>query len=265
MKIYKSKFTLIELIVSMGVFSILLLVTTTIFNTAQEAWTKSSAKSMAFKNVRVALDIMTSDIQSISSSYEGIATPFWYKPEYGTGDNANELINFISETIMPNPWNQNNLCEIKYQLFNHNNLLNVNSGWIMRAITDSSSTKWNFYDESTQSMNYNVGLSGANNAFTANSDSNKWPIKLIPYVTDLTFNCYDNNGTLIPGTINYVVELPFYIEIELKCLDKESWEKWVAIDSSHADGESNEAQNFRQRHERTFKKNVLIGNRGQDN
>ena len=254
--IKKSYFSMLELVVVMGVFGILLLLTSIIFTAAQQAWIQSNSNVMTFENARIALDLMTRDIQSIYYSDNKI--PFWYKSQSGTGQYSRESINFVSYTETPPANTKSNLCEVKYQLYFNNNLTRTNSGWLRRSATGDNSSKWNFYD------NLTVGLTGGSNAFTANNNSNVGYQKLIPYVTNITFICYDETGNTIAGTTDSVVPLPFSIEINLSLLDKGSWQKWVAIDSNRA-VESPEAIAFRKKHERTFQKTVYIGNRGQYN
>ena len=259
-KYTKSCFTIVELIVSMGIFAILLLVASIIFGTAQKGWTQSTGRMMTFENARLAMNLMTNDLQSIL--YGGDRTiPFWHKPQSGTNVFSNELLNFVAR-VYPSPLASNNLCEVKYQLFHNNNLTRADSGWIIKSVThaNASRNRWNFYDNPT------VGLTTSNPAvlaFTADNTSSLWGQPLIPFVTDLKFTCYDEEGNVIVGVIDEPTPLPFSIEIELSLLDRDAWQKWVELDSNHGDGESADAQAFRKKNERTFRKTVLIGNRGQ--
>ena len=266
MKINKKLFSLIELIVVMGVFAILLLLTSVIFSTAQKTWTKSGNNTTTFENVRIALEIMSRDIQSIYNKQNKI--PFWYKTQSGNDEFSNESINFVAKTELPPEGATSNLCEIRYQLYHTNDLTNENAGYLMRSVTGnklsngSNNSKWNFYN------NITADLTGADNAFTANNDSGEPYQKLIPYVTGLSFVCYtepNESDEEIEGTTSInseTNELPFSIEIEISLLDKDIWNKWIAI-SNNTIPENSEAKAFRKKYERTFTKTVLIGNRGQ--
>ncbi len=260
MKIYKKFFSLIELIVVMGVFAILLLLTSIVFSTAQKAWTKSSGNTTTFENVRIAFEIITRDIQSIY--YKKNKIPFWYKRQSGTDEFSNESIDFVAKTELPPEGATSSLCEVRYQLYHTNDYSEENAGWLMRSVTGnkssngSNNSKWNFY------KNLTVGLTGDTNAFTANNDSGDSYQKLIPCVTNLSFSCYDENGNIVTGTTDAVIQLPFSIEVNINILDDDDWNKWVVI-NNNTGTETQEAEAFRKQNERTFTKTILIGNRGQ--
>jgi hypothetical protein len=128
----------------------------------------------------------------------------------------------------------------------------------MRSVTGDSSDDWNFYN------NLTAGLTGSDNAFTANNDSSEAYQKLIPYVTTLNFTCYDKTGGEISGTTNAVVSFPFYIQVDLSLMDKNSWQRWINLGGAPHDLQSSGAiYDFRKKHERTYSKTVLIGDRGQ--
>ena len=260
MKVKKTNFTLLELIISMGIFVILLFVTSLIFSTAQRVWTQSNTKIETFENARVAMDMMTRDLQSIISYYKDGKTPFWHKPQFGTNAYSNELINFAAKIS-----GYNKPCEVKYQLYYSNNLAGASAGFLNRSITykGASKKRWNF------SNNLTAGLTTSNPAvlaFTADNSSSLYPQTggLIQYVTDLSFICYDKTGTPIVGTIDSVIAIPFSVKISLSLLDKKTWKIWVEM-AGTVSGESTKAFAFRKKHERTFTKTVLIGNRGQNN
>ena len=251
----RSYFTALELLAAMTVFIILLLATSMFFTASQKAWIKSSDNSMTFENVRIAMELMTRELQSIY--YRENKIPFWHKSKSGTDGYSNQSLNFVSNTNVPQEGVTTNLSEVKYQLWYTADPTEDSAGWLMRSVTGDNSSKWNFYD------NLTVGLTGASNAFTANNDSSEGYQKLIPYVTNLTFTCYDDGGFPIDSTINAVTELPISIEINLSLMDNNSWQKWIGLGGTPQDLGSDPASDFRKRYERTFKKTVIIGNRGQ--
>ena len=284
MKVKKIYFTLMELVVSLGVFSILLLITSLIFSSAQRAWTNSSSSIITFENARIAMDLMTREIQSIY--YKNGIIPFYHKGKtFYTGGNKkynNESLNFVSETnMLPNEDCLSRLCEIKYQLYYTTSAVNSNAGWLRRSATGNrksngnNNTKWNFYDKCDNPFLETDTSSPVieRAAFTANNKSSDGFENLIPYVTELTFQCYSNNietdpnGTAIPigtDTEDKKRTFPFSVELSLSLMDKDSWQKWIDIGGEpHNLQTSGSAYDFRKKHERTFTKTVLIGNRGQ--
>ena len=227
------------------------------FSASQRAWLESSGSSMTFENARVAMELMTRELQCVY--YRENKIPFWYKSPSGANEYSNQSLNFVSYTNVPDAGVTSNLSEIKYQLWYTTDAREDSAGWLMRSATGDNSSKWNFYE------NLTAGLTGADNAFTANNDSSENYQKLIPYVTSLTFNCYDNEGFLIDGTTDAVVELPFSVEINLSLMDNDSWQKWISIGGTPNNIVTDPASDFRKKRERTFKKTVIIGNRGQYN
>ena len=58
----KNLFTLLEVLVSMGVFSLLMLALMQFFSAAQGVWEKSGSKSELFDSARVAAQLLTEDL-----------------------------------------------------------------------------------------------------------------------------------------------------------------------------------------------------------
>jgi len=300
MKTIKSYFTLLELVVSMGVFVVLLLSSTIIFNSAQKTWALADEKIQTSNNARLALDVIAKDIETSICFYEfsgnRIKVPWWHKPKYFSSNAVspslyrNELINMVSMNNRPRSSSYTNLCEIKIQLRYKNKLSNKNTGKLYRNYTDikngalynwgivhASNTITGPVDESVnppynEKGNYTVGLIGGNNAFTSNNDSSKYNQLLISHVYELKFYCYDENGNLIenydaggvalPDALTAPTEYPFSVDIELTLLPEEAWNKWVVL-AGTLNGESADAAAFRRRYQQTYTKTVFLGNRGQ--
>ena len=257
MKIKKKHFTVVELIISMTVFSLILVITTQLFSVIQRSWIKFGSDTMVFENASLALELMTRDIQCIY--YNDSLIPFWHKSQSDSNEFSNQSLNFIARTNFQQEGATTNLSEIKYQLYYTSDTKDSNCGWVMRSVTGDNSVddKWNFIS------NLTVGLTGADNAFTANNDSSENYQKLIPYVTDLSFTCYDRDN-IISSTTDAVVAFPFYIQLSMSIMDKDSWNKWINIGGQPDNLQSSgSVYDFRKKHERTFTKTVLIGDRGQ--
>lgn len=65
-----SRFTLVELLVAMGVFSVLLLVSMQIFSSSRRLWLNSERQNRAYADVRTAMEFITSRIQTQAYSDE---------------------------------------------------------------------------------------------------------------------------------------------------------------------------------------------------
>lgn len=273
------RFTLTELVVTMAVFVILLAVLLRFYGTAYKATSSSSEQSMIFENARIAMDLMTRDVQC--AYYKNGVTPFWHHAAVGSswGEYRNELLAFIAATSLRPNDESTKICKIKYQKYYSTNTTTSNFGWLRRSVTGdkdndgNTNPKWNFYN------NFIVGYTTEDTpggdtpvaALTANSMAHENYQKVIPYVTELSFTCYDKTGNTISSdpTTSIAADacqstaFPFAIEIILKLMDKNSWAKWISIGGCDGSGETSQARDFRISKERTFRKMILLGNRGQ--
>ncbi|MCF7792353.1 MAG: hypothetical protein K9M56_10210 [Victivallales bacterium] len=250
----KKYFTLMEMVVALAVFMILIAIVLTFYETVFEVSSTSRNSSNVFSNARVALDIISRDIQCIY--YKNEMTPFWNVSK----DNAeaagwdkqyqNDLIAFVSATPLPqNEGNISPLCEIKYQLFNDPDLSEDTAGWLLRSATGDNSDSWNFQ------YNFTAGGTGAGNAFTADNSSSEPYHKLIPNVTDLKFTCRGIDGSSLGTSAAGTTLFPYSISVELTLMDDVSWKKYI---TGGADKELIEQQNSR-----TFTKTIFVGEHGQ--
>ncbi len=304
-------FTLIELVVAMGVFALLMLVLLSLFSSAQKAWTRLSQESEVFENAQIAMDLIGRELQC--TYYEVNRTPFWYKcaTTWGGSDTApytnlcvassavaknaytrydNQALCFISSTLLPpNKDCKSRLCEIKYQLYKatlgSSFQTDTSAGWLLRSATgdvtsDGSNNLYNATSNPTGKYRFynfyavrGVGGTAAAQVFTMDEGSSEPWVKVIPYVTSLTFECYKRDGTSLAGyapanattsatPTSTLSPLPYSVKINLALLDKESWDKWKALVGTSTT-ESATARQFRQSRERNFSKTVVIGERGQ--
>ncbi|MCP4180028.1 MAG: hypothetical protein GY756_19880 [bacterium] len=262
----KKFFTLLELMISLGVLSLIILISMQFLNTSQKVWHFAADRQNSSVNARIALNMITRDLQCIYYGDNSNYVPFWHcHPQSATtwGAYRNELLAFVSATPVPsNDDCTSDLYEIKYQNYYYDGTSKTEkdlNGWLRRSITGNitnsgSNSKWNFFS------NYDVSYENKNSAFTANSNSSEDYQKLIPYVTDLSFTCHDIDGDIIPAQIpqnntssqydlkdygSLDVEYleptwknnsnvsyfapPYSINISLSVLDKDSWNKWISM------------------------------------
>jgi hypothetical protein len=272
-------FTIFELIVAFAVFMILIIIVLRLYSGVYSVTSKASRQGMVFENARIAMDLITRDLQC--AYYRNGAAPFWHwKPDNkpaAWGDYRNELLAFVSATSLPpNDVCNSNLCEIKYQLFYSTNKENEYNGWLRRSATgdhttSASNPKWNFYYNTGVGYETDILLTNSS-GFTANSTSSEDYQKVIPHVTELNFTCYDKDGNVIEPDKNITVienagtvtDFPYSVEVEMKLMDKDSWAKWLSLFSGtdYPETEPASASSFRQQNERQFKKTVFIGERG---
>ena len=300
-KIEKKCFTLIELFVSISIFTVILLVLMNFLKTVHTASNISRGEKNVFENSRIALDLITRDIQCIY--YGTDSAPFWHwrptSPPAAWGIYRNELLAFVSATsVPPNDVCTYDLYEVKYQLYYATNPTDDKAGWLRRSVTGNKTTtgdnyKWNYNNNynANPEPNFLVGYTSSTDgtipyaSFTANSTSNESYQKLIPYVTKFEITCYRRDGVdeaartitpdtqtstaaintgTQPSTLPAGMEFPHSIQINLSMLNKDSWQKWISIGGEPDNlRSSGTIYDFRRKYERTFTKTVLIGDRGQ--
>ena len=225
-------FTLLELILAMGILMIIMVIMLSFFSAAQKAWMSSSANAEIYENARVAMDLMTRDLQAAlyndENSTKGIY-PFWHE--------SDSRINFISATNVGDAADVSKIREVKYArsdgrttapkmtLDDLGNGTELKGGWLVRSVTGDSSVDPDYPNDNTKPLNkYNFALFPGSNpdlyriykvfkeivggTASANKSSNDFNY-VVPYVVSLKFTCYSNrfkdmrdiNGDTVAGTV----------------------------------------------------------------
>jgi len=278
MNIFKVKlslsFTLIELIVSIAILAVVAIAAFQFYSAAQNTWTKTESKREAFENARIALDIISRDLES--AYYGNGAGPFWHwKGDVDWDEYSNELLAFVADTPIPsNSACTTNLSEIKYQLYYTDNPNDDKFGWLRRSVTGnysdaSPNPKWNFFNNSIVGFTTNTNHGIPSAGFTANSNSSENYQNLIPYVLDVSFVCdtdTDAGAVIAPDTTTNlgadackVTQFPNLVIVNITLMDRSSWEKWVELVKSG----SLSADRFKEEHQKTFSRMIFLDDRGQ--
>ena len=171
-KIKRLRFTLVELIMAMAVFSILALVMMRFYSSAQQIWSKASQRSEMYNDAHVALDLMARELQCVIYNSDNTSLgiyPFWFQKikdvtgpanvYYPTTTSSNfELtqLNFIASTDLKPKNATSDICEIRYSFVPAGETpiaaaqsmdgQSIGEGWLIRSCTgdDSGTTLWNF-------------------------------------------------------------------------------------------------------------------------
>ncbi|HBM16845.1 MAG TPA: hypothetical protein DD381_10950 [Lentisphaeria bacterium] len=282
-----SLFTLTELVMSMAILSLLITVSFTLFSSYQNTWAITNARQEVFENARIAIDLMTRDLESAIYKTEDSSAPFWHHAKMSPGANWNEFSNELLAFVTYSPIPPNNNCtsnkyELKYQLYYAANHNDEHEGWLRRSITgnitdeDETDTRWNWQNNLTVGYTTEAVPTAS---LTANSTSSQDYRNLIPNVLDVSFVCdtdSDANSVLPPDQTTSKAnnacsasQFPTTVTINLTLLDKSSWDKWISLCGStvyHAPeytGEPEIARDFREAKQLTFTRTVLLGDRGQ--
>ncbi|MFZ2655982.1 MAG: prepilin-type N-terminal cleavage/methylation domain-containing protein [Victivallales bacterium] len=251
-------FTLIELIAAMGVFAIIMVIVMSVFTAANRAWANCRDRGEVYENARVAMDLISRDIQCIYYEYRKV--PFYHSTT--SGPNANEALFFTSATSIRPGAATSKICEVAYSFYNVDTS-GCKAGHLIRSVTaDNTPAKWNYYN--TPALSKVFANSDATYAFTQDSTSKEAYNPVIPNVVSLSFNCLKRDGTLIVPAATPEM-FPYSIVVNLTLLDSGSWAKWIAKsgDTSNPAGDPPAAKTFREENQRKFSKTIIIGERNQ--
>ena len=136
-------YTIVEVMVAMGIFLVMMTIMMQFFTSAQKVWNLASKKNMLYADARVAMNLMTRELQSVlydSDTDSSNIYPFWYEwttigadgknrseideyfvdnkdlPENGsTGVPYLTQLNFISTTDLKPVDEGSDVCEIRYK------------------------------------------------------------------------------------------------------------------------------------------------------
>ncbi len=256
----RKNFTLVEIIVSMGVFTVLMFILINITSATQKVWLGTSGRTNLFVDARMAMDLINRDLQGIlynDSSEPGRGIyPFYHQ--------ADDKINFISETAVGDSSDTSNIREVRYARGDGELKVNddaesaialVREGWLARANTAdklSAADEYNFAaipkSASDPNRAYRIWRRLASGVSSTGGNGFQ---EIIPNVVSLKFTCYnrdeedmrDWNGDGVQGTVagtdcDYVYSsldtasatpCPYAVGVDLTLLDENSWNKWKSL------------------------------------
>jgi type II secretory pathway pseudopilin PulG len=236
-------YTLVELLAAMVVFTLIMLALMGFFSTAQKIWTQSNNKVIMFEDARVAMNLMTRDLQSsfYNVDYSG---PFLAK-DNGTQITRLDFVAKLSEKPSYQTYGTatSTYAEVRYWW--------DSSTYCLKrcVIGDNMGTaNWNFYD-----------CNGTNQETTIfTTTPAEGTAEVIPRVVDFKAVLYIQNSTLdIVQQATTTTEYPYAVLLQLTLLDKVSFAKWKNVDGSST------SHDIVKNNSRTFTKLILLGDRGQ--
>ena len=236
-------FTLVELLVTMGVFCILLMVSMQIFGNAGKLWTRSEQKNNTFAAARTALEFVSARIQSHAYTED---MPF------EISNDSTQHYRIFFPTVMPmNRKDASGNDRDKYSMRFVGFDLDENSGILKMYIhsDEGNSSFLNLMPPYSANRRRRGGnnYSNADDARTGvrsevftNTETHN-TVEIVENVTDFRFYCYDlpqNPGdplilrNNISGT-NALNSPPYLLVIELRMLEsKDIYRKWSDSNTS---------------------------------
>ena len=258
----KIKFTLVELIVAMAVFSILLLLMLQFFTGAQTIWHGMEKRNEIYANARIAMDLMTAQLQNTFYTNAGI--PFVIV----NPDTDDSRIYFATRTGDQFPGNSS----LKYMTFQRNNITAANSETNaeqeqlrVAVFCDTSPGTPDFssffppygvnpvtnFTQATNLLPSRLDGLLTNTQFSSAIADNVTAFRIIPYRLD-------SDNDIVRDTSSPVQQVPYLVELKLSLLTPEDFSRWLAITNP------TDRDNFREENEYTFSRTVYLGNRRDD-
>ena len=259
----RSNFTLVELMVAMGVFVVLLMVSMQIFGGARKLWVRSEQKNSAFAAARTAMEFVAARLQTCVYMDE---MPFELKAASSSASHYESV--FFATTIPMNRKDDNfNLRFIKFAIeevkIEESDECKKTGVLKMRIVSDHTSgdfAKWLPPYRKHKGPNYKTACGKINDKF--DKASGKDSIDIIENVTSFKLFAYNMsakraNAKLKKDTIDAKTQMqntpPYLLEIEISVIDsKENYKKW---DKAGKD----EKKEIETESGYTFRRAVLLG------
>ncbi|MBE6398684.1 MAG: prepilin-type N-terminal cleavage/methylation domain-containing protein [Lentisphaerae bacterium] len=246
-KLQYKKFTLVELLAAMAVFSILLLVSMRLFSGAQQLWVRSEQKTNAFADARTAMEFVAVRMQTLVY-YENV--PFSMK------DNE---IWFATSMPMDNRDDEYYLRFLKFER-------DANAGTLVMRIYAGKEESRKFIAHFPPFKNQDAAIT-AWDAVSSKLGSSE-TVELIDNVTDFKIHGFfavknGNNWELKPQESvssafkdgSSFITPPYMIEVEISLLDnKEAYLRWK-------DGDDDKKKEIFSEYGYTFRRAILLGHR----
>ena len=260
----KTSFTLLEIIVAMGVFSLLMAMTMQFFSGAQRIWSSSESRNTVYSDARVAMDLMATLLQS--TYYKEDETPFIIVKNRTTDPAERDAIYFPTKSSL-RPRGDTSLFFATFQVDSDNELL-------IATICDKDGETYRdlFFPSADSYETIADTMYGNLNNYAkmkkTKEDEGVDEVKattIIPNITSFKISpgIYNYNGTpeiqwnqhdKSSGGVTYYPYVPALVRIELGILPDPYYERWLNASGS-------EKTDILKEQEKKFTRIVFIGDR----
>lgn len=255
------RFTLVELLVAMAVFSILLLFMMQFFTGSQKIWVSMEEKNNLYADARVSMDLISTLLQGTYFAQGQV--PFLID-DIGT---ENSKIYFPTQSQMDLIEDAGKVIFVSFQ---RGTTATTSNQLRMAVLSDADKKNYDIslffppyveepYDTLAKARTKVIDLLG--NKITDTDESGNC-VTLLDNVTGFRLIPMKKvNAEIETITDNSFNEIPFMIEIQLSLMSKKNYDFWVNELKGNTGTESTQAKNYRAQHEHTFTRTVYLGDR----
>ncbi|OGV74249.1 MAG: hypothetical protein A3K19_14145 [Lentisphaerae bacterium RIFOXYB12_FULL_65_16] len=214
-------FTLLEMLVAMAVLAVVMLILFRFFANVQDAWSVSMNTTELYENARVALDIVTRDLQATVAKANDIPGQ-----HIRFHQDSDDKLWFVTSGD-PSDAAKASLIEVGYRMSDNQ---------FERAFVDDTNANWNIYGERDDAHDQDGYL------------------RVVGGVLSESFVCYDSSLTpYTPNNAGNETMLPSMVSVTLKLIDSKSYELWKRLPLAQRPELENKVS-------RTFRKTIYLGN-----
>ena len=227
----RHSFTLVELIVAMAVFSLMMMMMMQFFTDTQTLWSRSEEKSNMYADARIAMDLMSSALQSVYY-HEGGQEQF----RIAATKDSEAAASFI--------------------IFPVN--LSTNSPLYL-AGTSTDFAKAFYIKFALNNGRLRVSNDNGENTFLVapNLTCGSHTQEIVGNITELSFRLFRSNFTVLNADNYNGQEFPYSVQITLKMMPKNAFDTWVARVGGGT--ENAEQRQYRQENEYEFVRIIYLG------
>lgn len=273
----RNPFTLVELLVAVGLLSLIMMLLLQLFSGAQKIWIASEKTNNVYADSRVAMELMADLFNTIQFSH-GVDSAtgnrvkskdmiFSLNTSKKDDGRYSSSIIFVSKTASRDlPMKDNTTRFISFRLGKSDNA--DTRGKLFMVIYSDKNNEKTFYSlfptydggsrDTAKGQLEGLLNTLVNNYSNTSSGENEFCQVVAENVVEFKLTAYRNNvstGKLEKKADDTdFAEPPYMIEIQLTVLDPDSYKQWLELD-----GETK--TNYLDRHKRTFSRNVFIGDR----
>ena len=276
MKKRRIPFTLVELLVAVGLLSLIMMLLLQLFSGAQKIWVSSEKTGNVYADARVAMELMADLLNTVQFSHgeddatgnRNTARDMIFSLDSSTKDNGRDSgsVVFAASAAARNlPVTDNPVCFVSFRLGDSGNA-NTRGKLFMVVYSDRKADFYNYFPPygsfgnsrdtaknnlktqmNSQVSEYGSTAEGSEDEFCQVIAENVVAFKLTAYALE--------SGQLVKKSASAdVAEPPHMIEIQLTVLDADSYTRWQELTGTAQD-------DYLKQHQRTFSRSVFIGDR----